>query len=425
MPISKPLTAIFVVLFVLGGCSTADTASNMSSGEESLAIQEEPEEEQLEIPMPGENSDHGYLVEVSRIPRVDNCDQWMDFWMYAGPALSFQVAAQHPEIADLHVSTQIYLANKHLDEDLDGILCSDSDGQLVGPPQDVVEKVVRDIRSFRETPALASIDIDLDTFAGPGVPGDVFEHYVAMVERASIFWAQFNSGASLVKSVTVVANEEKREFDQRRDELGMGSWGDDMWRRSGGGGGTVGTNDEGYSQVFFRLGPQGGDKPYDDYAYHEITHSYQDLFDTFDPVTGGPCWFGEGYAKVVGHANTFIDDRRNLKMYREQRENDIVTLRGYFSLQDGNLSAQLSEVLRYTHSHRQCNTEEPLFGYRLGWLVSEAWVEEFGFAKTVDFMKGVEGGAFESHFEVEFGIAMDEWLETRAKTYVLEALTRN
>ena len=87
------------------------------------------------------------------------------------------------------------------------------------------------------------------------------------------------------------------------------------------------------------------------------------------------------------------------------------------------MSDQLSKILLYGHSHPQCNTEEPLFGYRLGQLVSEQWIAEFGFERTVTFMKNIPDYQFEDQFEIEFGISMNDWLQTRALPYLFKVLS--
>lgn len=73
-----------------------------------------------------ENSDHGYLLEDNRIPRLETCAEWNDFWVYRGPAVSFDAIEEYPGL-DIAVSTQIYRKNRHLDANKDGIICFDGD----------------------------------------------------------------------------------------------------------------------------------------------------------------------------------------------------------------------------------------------------------------------------------------------------------
>lgn len=77
----------------------------------------------MKIPETPENSDHGYLLEDNRIPRLETCDEWKSFWVGTGPALSFAAASQYPDLINLEVSTQIFLKNQHLDTNGNGILC--------------------------------------------------------------------------------------------------------------------------------------------------------------------------------------------------------------------------------------------------------------------------------------------------------------
>ena len=85
------------------------------------------------IPNPPENSDHGYLLEDDRIPKIDNCQGWEEFWVLEGPAVSFSIA-EAADNEDIAVSTQIYLKNKHLDVNQDGIICYFEDGNLSTTP---------------------------------------------------------------------------------------------------------------------------------------------------------------------------------------------------------------------------------------------------------------------------------------------------
>lgn len=86
----------------------------------------------VSIPSPPENSDHGYLVQDDRIPTIDTCEGWAEFWEASGPAASFAIAENYPKFKGLEVSTEIYLKNQHLDPDKNGILCYED------PPEPLV-----------------------------------------------------------------------------------------------------------------------------------------------------------------------------------------------------------------------------------------------------------------------------------------------
>ena len=99
-----------IATLTLAGCTPAGTESTLS------------ESGNFVIPNPPENSDHGYLLEDDRIPSISTCEEWEEFWVFEGPAVSFSVAesAENKEIA---VSTQIYLKNSVLDKNKDGVIC--------------------------------------------------------------------------------------------------------------------------------------------------------------------------------------------------------------------------------------------------------------------------------------------------------------
>ena len=89
------------------------------------------------IPNPPENSAHGYLLEDDRIPTLDTCEEWAEFWVGAGPAVSFAVAANYPDVENLEVSTQIYLKNRNLDPDDNGVICFEETTLLESLPENV------------------------------------------------------------------------------------------------------------------------------------------------------------------------------------------------------------------------------------------------------------------------------------------------
>lgn len=389
---------------------------------------------QWSVPQIPENSEHGYLLADDRIPTLDSCEEWGKFWEGSGPAVSFAVAAGFPDIERLEVSTQIFLKNRHLDADGNGVLClegppSASGGEESGLAEISLEGlsgyelVVADIRRYRQSSEPLTFPNLIQVYEDPSVDERMRDHYTRMVVRAAEFWAQFSDSPSLVGSVNVFGHDSRDLYRQRQIAIGRDDLTLDAWTRAEGtGGGTVHTDASGKSHAFFRLNDRGGDFPYDDYAFHEITHSYQDGFAFQGNYENTPCWFGEGYAKAVGHANTSVDDNENLRIYRGLRSSDAARLRIYFAAIDEDLRTQVVETLQFTADHPQCTTEEPLFGYRLGWLTAEAWIEEFGFAATVDFMRTVAGQDFEAAFASYFGVPMDSWLSTSAADYIVEVL---
>lgn len=108
---------------ILVGCSSG--VDSQPAPEETASFQ--PKEaittKGVVIPAEPENSNHNYLLEDDRIPTIDSCGEWANFWRGFGPAISFAAAEQVEGYLDVAVSTQIYLKNQHLDENGDGILC--------------------------------------------------------------------------------------------------------------------------------------------------------------------------------------------------------------------------------------------------------------------------------------------------------------
>lgn len=426
---------VFGIPFFLVSCASPPSGEmgGAPALEESDAMKSAPGTK-WSVPQIPENSEHGYLLADNRIPTLDSCEEWVKFWEGSGPAVSFAVAAGFPDIEQLEVSTQIFLKNRHLDADGNGVLCFE------GPPSASVmeesglaeisleglsgyELVVADIRRYRQSSEPLTFPNLIQVYEDPSVDELIRDHYTRMVVRAAEFWAQFGDSPSLVGSVNVFGHDSRDLYRQRQIAIGRGDLSLDAWTRAEGtGGGTVHTDASGKSHAFFRLNDRGGDFPYDDYAFHEITHSYQEAFAFHGNYENTPCWFGEGYAKAVGHANTSVDDNENLRIYRGLRSSDAARLRIYFAAEGEDLKTQIVNTLQFSHNHPQCNTEEPLFGYRLGWLTAEAWIEEFGFAATVDFMKTVAGRDFEATFESYFGVPMDSWLSTSAADYIVEVL---
>ena len=99
-----------VLTLLVAGCASPETEVTLAGSGNFV------------IPNPAENSDHGYLLEDDRIPSITTCEEWEEFWVFEGPAVSFAVAesAENDEIA---VSTEIYLKNSVLDKNQDGIIC--------------------------------------------------------------------------------------------------------------------------------------------------------------------------------------------------------------------------------------------------------------------------------------------------------------
>jgi M6 family metalloprotease-like protein len=83
------------------------------------------------IPDPPENSNHGFLTEDTRIPTLNSCEEWLEFFGLRGPAVSFAVSGLFSN-EQFEVSTQLYLKNKHLDKNGDGVICFLEEGDFDG-----------------------------------------------------------------------------------------------------------------------------------------------------------------------------------------------------------------------------------------------------------------------------------------------------
>lgn len=115
---SSKLVTISVTILLISGC--VDSRPLESSSQESAGASA------LQVPDKAENSDHGYLTEDNRIPKLTSCAEWKNFWIGGGPAVSFGVADKNKNNEKVEVSTQIYLKNAHLDADYDGIICNEN-----------------------------------------------------------------------------------------------------------------------------------------------------------------------------------------------------------------------------------------------------------------------------------------------------------
>lgn len=108
----KKTFLLFLTIFV-AGCSQPQSDVEIQDSTYSSAYQ---------VPAIPENSDHGYLLEDNRIPTIYSCEEWVVFWDQLGPAVSFEVANEFTNF-EIAVSTEIFLKNRHLDSDGDGVIC--------------------------------------------------------------------------------------------------------------------------------------------------------------------------------------------------------------------------------------------------------------------------------------------------------------
>lgn len=429
-------------------CLNEDSNSNQYSAE----VDFEDVPSGVEIPPTPENSNHGYLLEDDRIPRLFNCDEWDGFWVGLGPAISFKVVETigDPRIA---VSTQIYLKNKHLDENQDGVICYSEDKEVSGPDdydsnlvvkentenkESITDqktnksttnssnrkyvKVVNDIRSYIPT---SKKKASLIGFKSKGVPNNVYQHFLDVTTEAHAFWSQFSERSRRVQTMMIFSNSARDAYINRLSELNIDSKYENVWGiGSSGGGGTAIPDKNGNVHIVYRL-TVNTELPMSDYMYHETTHAYQNAYGGMDNWKYEPCWFGEGYAMVVGLAHSFKNSSEATKFYEIERKQRLKYTNQFLNNYGNDWKTGLTEALVYSHAGPMCNSQEPFLGYRLGMIISEAWIHEFGFKRTVKFLEKIENNDFEGSFEKEFGISMNDWLLTKGYEYVVDALGRS
>lgn len=134
MESARYLASVFTALLgvgVLVGCAGEVEAEPTLEETASLESEKGITSKGVVIPAQPENSNHNYLLEDDRIPSIDSCDEWANFWFGNGPAISFAAAEQVAGYLDVEVSTQIYVKNEQLDSNGDGILCLEEDQEDV------------------------------------------------------------------------------------------------------------------------------------------------------------------------------------------------------------------------------------------------------------------------------------------------------
>ena len=139
----RVFSSTWVVVFFLAACATEQASVPIEVEELSPQVTTPVESREVVVPNPPENSAHGYLLEDDRIPTLYSCEEWAEFWVGSGPAVSFAVAESYPNVENLEVSTQIYLKNKNLDPDENGIICFEDIGLLESLPENVNDQTHR------------------------------------------------------------------------------------------------------------------------------------------------------------------------------------------------------------------------------------------------------------------------------------------
>ena len=133
----RVFSSLSVIVLFLAACASQEAPVPVEVEESRPQVATPVESREIVIPNPPENSAHGYLLEDDRIPTLSTCEEWAEFWVGSGPAVSFAVAEKYPNVENLEVSTQIYLKNKNLDPDENGIICFEEIGLLESLPENV------------------------------------------------------------------------------------------------------------------------------------------------------------------------------------------------------------------------------------------------------------------------------------------------
>lgn len=138
-PLPVAVTAV-AMLFLTSCVGTGDSSNEATALDGSGAIASPPEltDGGIAVPDPTENSAHGYNTDPNNVQTLQSCDDWRVFWRFQGPAVSFAVSEKVSDIAVVATSTEIYLANQHLDLNRDGILCFYEDENLEEVRQSVL-----------------------------------------------------------------------------------------------------------------------------------------------------------------------------------------------------------------------------------------------------------------------------------------------
>lgn len=384
-------------------------------------------------PFPGENSEHGYSLEANRIPRLETCEEWNEFWVYEGPAVSFEVADKYFEPL-MAVSTLIYDVNQHLDEDLDGVICFFENGEkpLARPadpnqenkPENLAwHEAVMDVRATIN--AQSNRNYPLDFAVSPNVVDSHAKTIRDGVELALRFWGPFiDSDRPL--AMTVVHPKDKQWFLERWEKLGRDNTGEFWWDLAvPNGGGAVGWTAAGIPNMYFMAAEQyPPPRGPVDYYVHEVTHFFQTVTFGAKGESIAPCWYGEGTANFIGFSMTYTNDvNRTLEQFAATREDRAQILMRFYDANGGLTEKRLiRDILNFPKGDDTCQHEDPAFGYNLGMFVSEKMIIDFGFQSFIDLTREMAKGDMAKAFKAATGADYESWVKGEAIPYVQQEL---
>ncbi len=401
-----------------------------------VAVQEEKKTKTLAngviAPFPGENSKHGYLLEPNRIPRLETCEEWDEFWVYAGPAVSFEVAEKYFEPL-MAVSTQIYDVNQHLDEDLDGVVCffenaekplANKDPNKNQEPQNLAwQEAVLEVRAVINSESTRNYPLDF------AVSPNVVESHAKTirngVEQALRFWGPFiDSDRPL--AMTVVHPKDKEWFLKRWEKLGRDNTGEFWWDLAvPNGGGAVGWTPAGIPNMYFMAAEQyPPPRGPVDYYVHEVTHFFQTVTFGASGESIAPCWYGEGTANFIGFSMTYTNDvDRTLEEFASTRVDRAQILMRFYDANGGLTEKRLiRDILNFPKGDETCQHKEPAFGYNLGMFVAEKLIIDFGFQAFIDLTREMDKANMANAFKAATGADYEGWVKEEVIPYLQREL---
>lgn len=381
----------------------------------------------VEAPWSAENSEHGYLLADNRIPRLETCQEWEEFWVLEGPAVGFAAADAYKDV-EIAVSTQIYAKNQHLDANLDGVICFfEEQAKPVTPtlPEGEWFAAVESVRA-----GLIS-DVDdphpLDFAASPTTDPEHAEAIRQGVEYALNVWGPFIESTRPL-AMTVVHPNDKKWFLDRWAKLGKDNTGEFWWNLAvSGGGGAVGVTPAGIPNMYFMASadypPPVGPV---DYYVHEVTHFFESLNQEGVSTPDAPCWLVEGPATFIGFSMTQPDDLgktiSHLTYERTRRAKGLVT---YYNdgagITDGTLR---DDILNFPRNDDRCQHTGPQLGYNLGMFVAEKLIADFGFTSIVEISVARAGRSLPEAFEIVLKEDYENWVDSNLLPYLEDELLK-
>ncbi|CAB4543997.1 MAG: hypothetical protein F2536_02335 [Actinobacteria bacterium] len=431
LPKRKPPKLLVPIAALAVVAVSATAILTMTNSESATTEMDEVATKLLEnsVPAPiyAENSDHGYFLEDNRIPRLETCEQWEDFWFLEGPAVGFAAAAVYQEI-EIAVSTQIYTKNQHLDSNLDGVICFYEEQASPVNPNAIEGVWFTAFESVREG-LISNIGEPhpLDFAASPSTDPNHAEVIRNGVEYALKVWAPFiDSDRPL--AMTVVHPNDKKWFLERWAKLGRDNTGEFWWNLAvSGGGGAVGVTATGIPNMYF-MASASYPPPTEsvDYYVHEVAHFFESLTVQGVSTPDAPCWMIEGPATFIGFAMAYPDDQgRSVSQLTFERTTRAAGLVSYYNNGEGLTDGTLrQDILNFPRNDDRCQHSGPQLGYNLGLFVAERLIADFEFQAFVDISVARAGRSLPETFELVLKKDYVEWVDNTLLPYLQEELPK-